>query len=58
MTQTQKEVNATFDKASTSRILGYLVYRHRVFLLICSNVLTLTYIVVTQAPMAVNNIIK
>lgn len=57
-TNTTKEVLAVLDGKSTGAIVWYLVKRHRFFLAIAGNALLLTYIVVSQAPVAINNFIK
>lgn len=40
----------------TAEVAWYIVFRHRVFLLILSNVMTLTIWLVTQAPSAINKL--
>ena len=42
----------------TLAIGWHVVHRHRVFLLIASNLVTLTYIIVSQAPRAVQTLMR
>lgn len=62
MTNTTKEVRANKDRILDDFRLGtmvwHLVRRHAVFLLILSNVLTLTGWLVLNAQTAVTNLVK
>ncbi len=51
-----KPKSGDIENLDTKSIIWHIIYRHRVLLLITSNVSTLTWIFIQQAPIVVHNL--
>lgn len=48
--------STNINDMDTMHIIWHVIYRHRVVLLIASNLLTIVYFIVTKLPAAINTI--